>query len=148
MATYTQILYHIVFSTKNRLPALTADRRDDLFRYIWGIVKNHQGHLYRINGVEDHIHLLTSLHTSEALADLVKGIKVGTAMWNKEDAIFPAFDHWQDGYGAFTHSPADKDRLIEYIKGQEEHHRTVDFKDELRALLIEAGVDFNEKYLV
>ena len=67
--------------------------------------------------------------------------------WIKENGVFPTFTHWQDGYSAFTQSQNDKDRLIEYIKGQEEHHRKESFRDELRRLLKDAGIEFDEKYL-
>ena len=113
MSTFTQIYYHIVFSTKNREPVLLADNRDHLFRYTWGILKNKDCHLYRIGGVEDHVHILTSLHPAIALADLVKEIKTSTSSWIKDENIFPGFTHWQDGYGAFTVSHSDKDAVIE-----------------------------------
>ena len=147
MSTFTQIYYHIVFSTKDRVPALSADRREDLFRYTWGILKNKDCHLYRIGGVEDHVHILTGVHPTIALADLVRDIKTSTAKWIKDEGVFSQFDHWQDGYGAFTLSHGDKDAVIEYIKGQEEHHRVVSFKDELRDFLVRNGVDYDEKYL-
>jgi REP element-mobilizing transposase RayT len=79
MSTFTQIYYHIVFSTKNRERVLLANRRDDLFRYIWGILKNKDCHLYRISGVEDHLHILTEIHPTIALATLVKDIKISTS---------------------------------------------------------------------
>jgi putative transposase len=148
MATYTQIIYHIVFATKDRRRVLDKSRREDLFRYIWGILKNHDCHLFRVNGVEDHLHILTSVHQSVCLADLVKAVKTGSSTWIREERVFSHFDHWQEGYGAFTHSFLDKDRLIEYIKNQEEHHRQVDFLDEYRKLLGEADVKFDDKYLV
>ncbi len=147
MSTYTQIYYHIVFSTKERAPVLTAANRDQLFRYVWGIIRNRDCHLYRINGAADHLHILTSLHPSVTLADLVKDIKVGSSSWIKGNAVFPSFTHWQDGYGAFTHSRGDFDRLIEYIKGQEEHHRHTTFAEEYRKLLVEAGIEFDERYI-
>jgi putative transposase len=99
LATYTQIIYHIVFATKHRERVLDKPRRDDLFRYIWGIIKNHEGHVFRLNGVEDHIHILTSLHPTVGLAELVKSIKTGSAKWIKENGVFPQFSHWQEGYG-------------------------------------------------
>ena len=147
MATYTQIIYHIVFATKNRERVLDANRREDLFRYIWGIIKNNNCHLFRIGGVEDHIHLLTELHSTVCLADLVKDIKTGSSKWIRENSVFPRFTHWQDGYGAFTHSVNEKHALIEYIKNQEEHHRRVDFLDEYRDLLRRAGMELDERYL-
>jgi len=147
MATYTQIIYHIVFSTKDREPVLAVERRRDLFAYVWGILKNNQCHLYRLNGVADHLHILTSLHPSVALANLIKDIKIASSAWIKDNNVFPGFSHWQDGYGAFTHSKNEKDTLIEYIKNQEEHHRTETFAEEYRRLLIEAGIEFDERYL-
>ena len=147
MSTYTQICYHIVFSTKDRVPALQPERREDLFRYTWGILKNKDCHLYRIGGVEDHIHILTSLHPTICLAELVRDIKIGTSKWIKQEGVFPTFTHWQDGYGAFTIAYGDKDAVIEYIKSQSEHHKRVSFRDELRELLVKFGVKFDEEYL-
>src|SRR5437867_12521452 len=98
MSTFTQICYHLVFSTKERVPTLSGDKRANLFRYTWGILKNKDCHLYRIGGVEDHLHILTSLHPTLALADLVKEIKVSTSSWIKNENVFPKFTHWQDGY--------------------------------------------------
>jgi len=147
MSTYRQIYYHIVFSTKQRVPALLPENRENMFRYTWGILKNKQCHLYRINGVEDHLHILTSIHPTVCPSDLVKDIKIGTSKWIKEGNLFPAFTHWQDGYGVFTVSHTDKDAVIEYIKGQQEHHRKASFRDELRELLIQNGVQFDERYL-
>ena len=79
MSTYTQILYHIVFSTKDREPCFDADNRANLFRDIWGIISKHHCHLYRINGVHDHVHILSSLHPTVTLADFVKNIKLGSS---------------------------------------------------------------------
>jgi putative transposase len=147
MSTYTQSLYQIVFSTKRREPSLTKDNRPELFKYIWGILKNKKCHLYRINGVEDHLHIITHLHQSVALASLIKDIKVASSMFIKEQGLFSKFDGWQDGYGAFTYSQDAKDNLIEYVKNQEEHHRIMTFKEEFMELLKEHGIEFDEKYL-
>jgi putative transposase len=147
MSTYTQICYHLVFSTKERRPTLKEDRRPDLFRYIWGILKNRHCHLYRINGVADHVHILTSLHPTLSLADLVKDIKAGSSLWIKNEAVFPMFTYWQDGYAGFTHSREQIDPLIEYIKGQEEHHCHKTLSEELRTLLVESGIEFDERYV-
>jgi REP element-mobilizing transposase RayT len=146
MSTYTQIYYHIVFSTKDRQPTLRAERRQDLFCYTWGILKNRECHLYRINGAAEHLHILTSLHLTVCLADLVKEIKTGSSLWIKNERIFRMFTYWQDGYAAFTHSREQIDPLIECIKGQDEHHRRMNFAEELRKLLKEAGIEFDERY--
>ena len=148
MSTYTAIAYHLVISTKDRIPALSDARRDDLFRYVWGILKNRDCHLYRIGGVADHLHILTGLHPSIALAELVKELKTGATRWIKQESVFANFTGWQDGYGAFTVSPGDIPPVIEYIKGQAEHHRRTTFADEFRQMLVEAGIEFEEKYLL
>jgi putative transposase len=147
MSTYTQILYQIVFSTKNRELSLTNPNREELFKYISGILKNKNCHLYRIGGIEDHIHIVTHLHPSIALASLVKDIKLACSDHIKMHQLFQHFNGWQDGYGAFTYSIDAKDRLIDYVKNQEEHHRTKTFRDEYIELLKEHGIEFDEKYL-
>ncbi len=147
MSTYTQILYQIVFSTKDRNCCLTKEHKKDFFKYIWGIIEHKNCHLYQLNGVEDHIHILTSLHPSIALADLVKDIKVAGSKFIKANNLFPEFDGWQNGYGAFTYSINQKDNLINYIKNQEEHHLKISFKEEYIALLAEHNIKFEEQYL-
>jgi len=148
MSTYTQIIYQIVFSTKHREPVMIKKNRDELFKYIWGIIKNKKCHLYRINGVEDHLHIVAHLHPSVSLASLVKDIKVASSLYIKEQNLFEDFTGWQDGYGAFTYTVKEKDRLIEYVKRQEEHHKIKTFKEEYRELLLEHEVGFDEKYLL
>ncbi len=88
MSTYSQIMYQIVFSTKRREPVLTKGKRPELFKYIWGILKNKKCHLYRINGVQDHLHIATHLHPTVALASLVKDIKVASSK-SKKGNCFP-----------------------------------------------------------
>lgn len=146
MSTYTQILYHLVFATKDRVPALSDARREDLFMYMNGVIKNSHCRPIWISGARDHVHILTSLHPTAALAELVKGIKVATSIWIKENAVFPNFAGWQEGYGAFTHSLQDEPDLIAYVKGQETHHRRVTFEEEYRKLLVEAGIKVDERY--
>lgn len=125
MSTYTQILYQIVFSTKNRDKVLVKDRREALYKYIRGIIKNNKCHLYRLNGVEDHLHMVIHLHPTVALSTLVKDIKIASAIYCKSQNLFPDFTGWQAGYGAFTYSFKEKDKLIEYVKNQEEHHKHI-----------------------
>jgi REP element-mobilizing transposase RayT len=148
MSTYTQILYQIVFSTWKREQTLSANNRDELFKYIWGVLNNKKCHLYRIGGVSDHIHILTSLHPSSSLASLVKDTKLASTDHIKSNNLFDNFMGWQDGYAAFTYSYKDKDRLIEYIKNQEIHHKVKTFKEELIDLLTEHGIEFDEKFLL
>ena len=135
--TYTQLLFHVVFSTKNRERTLPDGHRELLYRYIWGIHKNLKYHLYRIGGIDDHVHILTAIPTTLSLADYVKEVKTGSSRWLKEQAEFRRFEGWQDRYGAFT----------EYIMGQAEHHRAESLLDEYRRLLRENGVPYDERYL-
>ncbi|MBL7732960.1 MAG: IS200/IS605 family transposase [Chitinophagaceae bacterium] len=148
MSTYRQIYYQIIFGTKDREPSINEATETMLYKYVWGIVNNHNCHLYRINSMPDHIHVLTDLHPSIRLSDLVKNIKVASNIWMKESGLFPDFKAWQDGYGAFTYSIREKDMIINYIKGQKEHHRKETFYDEYRRLLKENGIEFDEKYML
>lgn len=148
MSTHLQIHYHIVFGTKYRLPCLKKNRRECLFKYIWGVLNNKKCHLYRINGVEDHIHILTHIHPTVALSSLIKDIKLASNSFIKKEKLFPTFKGWQEGYGAFTHHINDKNRLIEYIKAQEEHHNHVSWREEFMMLLEEHDIPYEEKYLM
>lgn len=147
MATYTQILYHIVFATKNREPVLLDAGRPELFRYLAGVLKHRQSFVFIVNGVADHIHILATLHPSVPLADLVKDMKVASSSWIKLKKQFPHFHYWQDGYSAFTVSVRERDAVIRYIESQEKHHAKTSFHDELKELLRRAGIDFDERYL-
>jgi REP element-mobilizing transposase RayT len=148
MNTYTQILYQIIFTPKNHEHTLTADRRMELYKYIWGILKNKKCHLYRIGGISDHIHILTHVHPSVSLSSIVKDIKIASVAHIKSNQLFSKFSGWQDGYSAFTYSINDKDRLTEYVNNQEEHHKKISFREELIGLLNEHGIVFDEKYLL
>jgi REP element-mobilizing transposase RayT len=146
VSTYTRILYHIVFATKDRLPVLADSGRGDLFRYMNGVIKNSHCRPIWTNGVRDHVHSLLSLHPTVALSGLLKDMKVASSIWAKENPLFPNFMGWQEGYGAFTHSLREQAELIAYVKGQEEHHRKITFEEEYRKLLADAGIEFDERY--
>ena len=148
MATYTQILYQIVFSTKHAQKTLSLENSEKLYRYIWGILKHKKCVLYRLNGTQNHLHIATYIHPTIALSDLVKDIKVSSSIWIKGKRIFPNFTSWQEGYGAFTYHIDQKNTLINYIKNQREHHRVKNFREEYIELLKEHGIDFNERYLL
>lgn len=147
MGTYRQIFYHVVFSTKHREPTLTKAHCKDLYNYIFGVTKAKNCTLYRINGVEDHIHLLSDLHPSLSLSSFVKDIKLASSDFMKSSGLFPGFTHWQEGYGAFTHSVKEKDSVIGYIKSQKEHHKKESFVDEYKRILSTHEIQFEEKYL-
>jgi REP element-mobilizing transposase RayT len=117
-----------------------------LFSYIGGIIKNKNSHLYRINGVENHLHILTGIHPSIALADFIRDLKVSSSVWMKNSGLFPLFSGWSDRYGAFTCSYSDAGDIIEYIKNQQEHHKKEVFEDEYRNLILLSGISIDEKY--
>jgi REP element-mobilizing transposase RayT len=137
-----------VFSTKNREHTLLKPGREELFRYISGVLKNNNCHLYQIGGVSDHLHIVTHLHPSVALASLVKDIKLASSDHIKSQKLFPLFNGWQVGYGGFTYAIKDKDHLINYVKNQEVHHKEKPYREELIELLKEHEIEFDEKYLV
>jgi len=145
MATYTQLLYQIVFSTKNREITLLKPNREKLYHYIWGLLKNKKCTLYRINGTNDHLHIVTHIHPTISVSSIVK---VSTSQWIKSDRIFPAFDSWQEGYGAFTYVIKEKEALVNYVINQDKHHKTKSFKEEFNELLNEHEIEFDERYLL
>ncbi|MHC1706408.1 MAG: IS200/IS605 family transposase [Bacteroidales bacterium] len=146
MSSYRQLLYHIVFRTKNSQKVLTQEYSKELYAYMAGIIKNKDCFLYRINGVENHIHILCDIYPKIAFADFVRDIKSNSSKWLKENRNFPNFDGWADGYGGFSISYKDKDVIINYIKNQQTHHQIVTFEQEYRRLLEEFGIEIDERY--
>jgi len=145
--SYHQLLYHIVFATKYRRPTINPMHDIELYKYIWGVTKNLDSKLHRINGIEDHIHLLVSIHPSIPLSEYVKKVKVSSNLWMKASGMFPKFTSWQNEYGAFTLSRSGKKSVTEYIKNQKAHHKKEKFYDELQRLLIANEIPFDKKFL-
>ena len=143
--TYTRLLYHIVFSTKNREPWIDPTWRPDLHAYIGGIVHNRKGHLLAAGGIPDHIHLLVRLAADRSISDVLRDIKSNSSGWLHQRGVLP-FD-WQDGYGAFTISPSEIPGVTNYINTQVEHHAAMGFREEFLALLTDHDVEYDEKYL-
>ena len=147
--SYIQSLHHIIIRTKYSKNVLPIEHSDDLYRYIWGYLKNKKSFLYRINGMPDHIHILVGIHSTIALADFVKELKTSTNAWLKGNKDkFHNFDSWGKKYAAFTIRYQDKDTVIEYIKNQREHHKKESFEDEYRRLIAENGIDIDEQYFL
>ena len=146
--SYTNLLYHIVFATKERRPFLNGDCLPRLCQYTGGVIRNLDGRLLAVGGDRDHVHLAASLHPSRALADVVRTVKANSSKWTHETS--PALRHfaWQDGYAAFTVSKSALGEVLRYIEDQGEHHKKRTFEDELRALLKKHGIEFDEQYLV
>ena len=133
--TFTKHLYHVVYSTKNRQRFIHAEMKEELYKYMCGIARNTSGQILRINGVEDHVHKLTTIKPSIAVAKFVGEVKANSSSWVPKR--FPkAWDfQWQNGYSSFTVSESNFGQVAEYIEKQEEHHREMTFEEELRILL-------------
>jgi REP element-mobilizing transposase RayT len=144
--TYTKLVYHIVFSTKERAPLITGEIRDRLYEYLGGVIRGEKGSLMEIGGVEDHVHLLARFGAATAVSDMVQRIKGSSSHWlNQRPESWFA---WQGGYGAFTVSESQVTTVRDYIRNQEEHHKRLSFKDELITLLRKHRIDFDERGLL
>jgi len=134
--SYTNLIYHIVFATKNRRTTITADRKERLYEYIGGTIRGLGGILLAINGMSDHVHILVKLRPDKSLSDVLRDMKANSSGWMHD--VFPdaADFSWQNGYGAFTVSSSQIDGVKRYIADQEIHHAGRSFEDE-----------FDRKYL-
>jgi REP element-mobilizing transposase RayT len=146
-STLTNLLFHIVFSTKNREPVITSPIRADLYRYIGGIVRGEGGKLLEIGGIADHVHLVIRFKSIHSVATMVKIVKSKSSKWLNEQPRRPGRFEWQRGYAAFTVSASQLDKLRAYVRNQAQHHRRRSFQDELRALLDRHGVEYDERYI-
>ena len=143
----SNILVHLVFSTKERARLIEDSWRNELHGYIGGIIRRCGGELIAANSVEDHIHLFFPLPRTISIADLVKEIKTGATKWIHERGINKVYFHWQAGYGVFSVSPSHKKAVMQYIADQQAHHQKISFQDEYRRLLKKYEIVFEEKYL-
>jgi putative transposase len=145
--TYTNLLYHLVYSTKDRLPLITPQLKDDLYSYMGGIVRGEGGVLLEINGMPDHVHLLVKLKPTLAISDFLRVLKSNSSKWANEQKGRLRKLGWQEGYAAFTVSESQVPRVTKYIRGQEQHHRRQDFKGELLTLLKRHRIEYDERYI-
>jgi REP element-mobilizing transposase RayT len=145
--TYSQLLLHIVFSTKGRAPWISAEVAERLYPYIGGIVRAEKGVLYDIGGVEDHMHLYLRWRPDKSVSDLMRTVKARSSKWVHD--TFPALREfaWQEGYSVFSVSKSQEGAVKAYIAGQAEHHKKENFKSELLRVLMAHGIEFDEKYV-
>lgn len=148
MSNYTQILYQVVFRTKSNKRTLTKQGRQTLHNYLAGILKNKNCFCYQIGGVEDHVHIIFSLHPTIALSKLIQDLKVASNQMIKETQLFKDFEAWADGYSAFTYSSDARNHLIKYVQNQEQHHAIKSLETELRELYEEHGIEIDERYFI
>jgi REP element-mobilizing transposase RayT len=145
--TYSQMLLHIVFSTKHRQSWITPNIANRLYPYMGGIVRAEKGVLYDIGGVADHVHMYLRWRPDDRVSDLLRTVKARSSRWVHD--TFPALGAfaWQEGYSVFSVSKSREQAVKNYIAGQAEHHKKEDFKSELLRLLRAHGVEFDERYV-
>jgi putative transposase len=145
--SFTNLIYHIVFSTKNRQPLITDEVKPRLYDYIGGTIRNHGGIALAINGMDDHIHILAKLRADKAVSAVLRDLKANASGWMHK--VFPEMKDfsWQNGYGAFTVSASQIEKVKHYIATQEQHHQKRSFQDEFIDFLKANEVEFDEKYL-
>jgi len=141
----SRVLVHLVFSTKNREPVITADHRDRLFEYLAGTLNAIKCPAVIVGGMPDHVHLLFVQARTMSLSQIVEEVKKESSKWAKT-VVHPDF-YWQNGYGAFSVSPSKAPDVTRYIAEQERHHRERDYQAELRELLRKNGMEWDERYV-
>jgi REP element-mobilizing transposase RayT len=146
MSTHLCLSYHFIFSTKNREPLIADAWRARLHDYFGGCIHEAGGVCLAVGGTADHVHIFSGLKATHCVAVFMRDIKRATSAWIHETFEVPRFA-WQEGYGGFTVSGFKAGRLRQYIRDQEEHHRTRTFQEEYRAILDELGVEYDERYL-
>ncbi|GAA4451216.1 IS200/IS605 family transposase [Novipirellula rosea] len=145
--THTNLLFHIVYSTKYRRNLIRADKSPRIYEYIGGVIREQKGVLIEIGGISDHVHILARLSPTLAISDVLRITKANSSKWINE-TFQPNFPFaWQRGFGAFSVSASNVKQVRNYIQNQEQHHKRMSFRDEYRQLLIRHEITFDEKYL-
>jgi putative transposase len=147
MDSYRSLTYHIVFATHRRARSIPDGSSKVLYNYLWGFLKKNRCHLYRINGIEDHIHIVCEIHPSLAISDVMRRMKASSSKWMKDSGLFPEFQGWSAGYGVFSYSKSDRPRIVNYVTNQKTHHRKSCFRQELIKILNDQGVAYDERFL-
>ena len=146
-STLTNLLYHIVFSTKHREPLIQPAMRDRLYSYMGGIIRSEGGVLIEADGMPDHIHLLARLKPEPSVSNILKVVKSKSSKWVNDERLLPGRFQWQTGYGAFTVSVSQLPTVKKYILNQESHHSSKTFQNEFRALLKRHEIEYDERYV-
>jgi REP element-mobilizing transposase RayT len=145
--TYTQIHIHAVFTVKNKDCVIGQHWKDELYKYITGIVQYHQHKLLAINGMPDHIHVFFGMKPTQSLSDLMQDIKGNSSKWINEKKFIKSKFSWQEGYGAFSYSKSQIPHVVQYIQNQEEHHKRKTFSQEYKEFLDAFGIAYDEQYI-
>jgi putative transposase len=145
--TYTQIHIQAVFAVKDRASLIRPEWKNDLFRYMTGIIQKREHKLLAINGVSEHVHILFGLRPYQSISDLMKETKIGSMNWINDSGLIKSKFSWQAGYGAFSYSMSHISRVIKYIELQEEHHKKKTFLQEYTEMLDKFQIPFEERFL-
>ena len=145
--TYSQIYVQIVFAVKSRENFIPEKRRDQLEKYMCGIVSNKKSKPLAVYCNPDHTHILIGLHPSISISDMARHIKANSSKWINVNRWMRGKFYWQEGFGAFTYSKSQIDAVVKYILNQAEHHKKVSFKDEYISILKKYKIDYDEEYL-
>lgn len=145
--TYTQMYVHIVFSPKNKQALIGKSWKNELEKYITGIVQNQKHKLLAIGSMPDHIHIFIGYNVNYLIPDLVEEIKTSSNSWVKQNKLTQFQFAWQKGYGAFSHSRSQLDIVINYILNQEKHHKKKSFRDEYLEILRKNDIQFSDEYV-
>ncbi len=145
--TYTQIHIQAVFSVQNWDCVIKRQWRDELYKYLTGIIQNNGHKVLAINGMPDHIHAFFGMKPNQSLSDLLQDIKGDSSKWINQRGFIKSHFSWQEGYGAFSYSKSHVDNVINYIKNQENHHKKQNFIEEYRDFLKKFEIDFNDSYI-
>jgi len=145
--TYTQLLVQIVFAVKGRQNLISENHREQIEKYICGIIKHKQSKPLAIYCNPDHCHVLIGLHPSQSLSDLTRNIKANASKYINDNKWIPGKFEWQEGYGAFTYSRSQLNAVVNYILNQQEHHRKKTYREEYMEFLQKFEIEYDEKYL-
>lgn len=146
--TYCQLFVHYVFAVQNRQSLIQPEWKEQLHQYLNGIVVKHQHHLFAVNSVANHLHLLVSMNPNQSASELMYNLKRSSSLWINDSKFVSRKFSWQEGFGAFSYGKSQISTIIHYIQNQERHHQKQSFCDEYIEFLRLFEVEFNEKYIL
>ncbi len=146
--TFTQIYLHLVFAVQNRISLIQPEWKDELYKYITGIIQNNGHKLIVINGIPNHLHIAVGYKPHQLIPDLLQDVKANSSKWINEERFNKGKFNWQAGYGAFSFSHSHIDRVVKYINNQEQHHGKKTFREEYIQLLKKYNIPYDEKYIL
>ncbi len=145
--TYTQIHLQVIFAVKKRTGLIQKEWKDELYKYITGIVQAQDHKLLAINGMPDHLHIFFGMRPIQSLSDLMQDIKQDSSKWINNKKITKEKFEWQQGFGAFSYSKSQASRVIDYVQNQEVHHRKIRFLEEYKSFLEKFEIEYDERYI-